>query len=279
MKIKIYYIIELVLAAIFIALGIVVLTNSEVFANAIQYVMIGFIVAKMASILVRALIFGLNRPFTIVSLCLNAAIIVLLFIFREANALSFVVSASCFVDLTLNILQSILLRKSENEMLRTSFFGIENVIYIIFILMLIFNKDSDLFATGVLFGTIILYKGVALLLENGFVRMLLNKTDFGQALRKVHGLDVLFGLLIIVMMASFIFPYIEPSITDNEDALWYCFTLITTIGTGDFVATTRLGRILSVIIGCYGIIIVSILTSAIVVYINSIRADKKETKK
>ena len=80
-------------------------------------------------------------------------------------------------------------------------------------------------------------------------------------------------------MASFIFPYLEPTVfTNPEDALWYCFTLITTIGTGDFVAVTRLGRILSVIIGCYGIIIVSILTSAIVVYINKVQSGNNKKK-
>jgi hypothetical protein len=278
MKVKVFYAIELFLAVCFIALGLVVITNSNFFADAIQYVMVGFIVAKMIVILAKAIVFEMNKVFTVVQLVLNLTIIVLLFVFKNVDALSFVVSASCFVDLTVNILQSIFLKKSENEMLRTSFFGMENIIYIIFIVVLIFNKDSDLLATGVLFGTVILYKGLALLLDNGFIRILLNKTDFGQALRKVHGLDIVSGLLTIVILASFIFPYIEDSIPNPEDALWYCFTLITTIGTGDFVAKTRMGRILSVIIATYGIIIVAILTSAFVVYVNKIQSHKKERK-
>ena len=80
-------------------------------------------------------------------------------------------------------------------------------------------------------------------------------------------------------MASCIFPYIEPTVfTNYEDALWYCFTLITTIGTGDFVAHTSLGRLLSVIIGCYGIIIVSVLTSSFVVYLGKVHKKGEKDK-
>lgn len=278
MKVKVLYGLELFLAVCFIALGLVVVTNSNYFSDAIQYVMVGFIAAKVILIVARNIVYKLNVPFAITAVVLNVAIIVLLFIFKNVDALSFVVGGSCFVDLFINILQSIFLKKSENEMLRSSFFGIENTIYIIFFVLLIFNKDSDLLATGVLFGTVILYKGLALFLDNGFIRILLNKTDFGQALSKIHGLDIFSGLLTIVILASFIFPYLEESIPDSEDALWYCFTLITTIGTGDFVAKTRMGRILSVIIATYGIIIVSILTSAFVVYVNKIQSHKKERK-
>ena len=54
----------------------------------------------------------------------------------------------------------------------------------------------------------------------------------------------------------------------------YCFALVTTIGFGDIVVTSVIARILSVIIAFYGIIIVSLLTSSIVVYISEI--NKKE---
>jgi hypothetical protein len=136
-------------------------------------------------------------------------------------------------------------------------------------------------ATGVLFGAIILYKGIAICLGNNFIRSLIDMTDFGKSVRAVHGLDIFFGLLIVVIMASCIFPYIEPTVfTNYEDALWYCFTLITTIGTGEFVAHTSLGRLLSVIIGCYGIIIVSVLTSSFVVYLGKThkKAEKDKVK-
>ena len=264
---KTYSALELFLSVCFMALGIVVMSRSDLFEGFVQYVMIGFIAAKIFIIVGKAFTYQLNKPFMFVQVALNLAIIVLLFVFEQVNALSFVASTSCFVDLGVNIIQSFVFKKSSNEFLRTSFFGIENTIYIIFTIIFIFNKDSDLLATGVLFGAIILYKGIAICLGNNYIRFLIDKTDF--------------GLLIIAIMSSCIFPYIEPEVfTNYEDALWYCFTLITTIGTGEFVAHTSLGRLLSVIIGCYGIIIVSVLTSSFVVYLGKThkKAEKDKVK-
>ena len=278
---KTYSTLELILSLAFIALGITVMSRSNLFEGYVQYVMIGFIVFKVVLLATRAITYKLNKPFMFVQVGLNLAIIVCLFVFKQANALSFVISTSCFVDLGTNLLQSFIFKKSNNEFLRTSFFGIENAIYLILTFLLIFNKDSDLLATGVLFGAIILYKGVAICLGNLYVRKLIDMTDFGRAVRNVHGLDVFFGLLIIALMASCVFPYLEPDVFGNyEDALWYCFTLITTIGTGEFVAHTTLGRILSVIIGCYGIVIVSVITSAFVVYLGKAqkKAERDKTK-
>ena len=57
--------------------------------------------------------------------------------------------------------------------------------------------------------------------------------------------------------------------------MWYCFTVITTIGFGDMVAASRLGRLLTVVLGVYGIVVVAILTSVIVNFYNEISAKEK----
>jgi len=56
----------------------------------------------------------------------------------------------------------------------------------------------------------------------------------------------------------------DPSFDHFEDALWYCFAVVTTIGFGDLTATTLVGRILSVILGMYGIVVVALITSIVV---------------
>jgi hypothetical protein len=99
---------------------------------------------------------------------------------------------------------------------------------------------------------------------------------FVDILIKTHTIDVLVCLLAIMIGFSFLFPLFEPTITDFWDALWYCFTVITTIGFGDFYATTVIGRILTVLLGIYGIIVVAILTSVIVNYYNVITKKDKE---
>ena len=64
-----------------------------------------------------------------------------------------------------------------------------------------------------------------------------------------------------------------------KNAMWYCFAIVTTIGFGDISATTDFGRILSVILGVYGIIVVALITSIIVNFYGEMkRATSSETK-
>jgi len=76
----------------------------------------------------------------------------------------------------------------------------------------------------------------------------------------------------------------EDSITNIGDGLWYCFAVVTTIGFGDITAVTPIGRILTVILGIYGIIVVAVITSIIVNFYNETAGKKdiqefKEIKK
>ena len=93
-------------------------------------------------------------------------------------------------------------------------------------------------------------------------------------------LEVLFGLLVMVVAFSFVFVSVEPNITDFPDALWYCFAVVTTIGFGDFVAVTPIGRVLTVFLGLYGLVVVAVITSILVNFYNETmgKADAKELK-
>ena len=95
-------------------------------------------------------------------------------------------------------------------------------------------------------------------------------------------LEVLFGLLVMIVCFSLVFAStIEPNITSFPEALWYCFAIVTTIGFGDFVAVTPVGRVLSVFLGLYGIVVVAVITSIVVNFYNetSGKHDNKEIKK
>ena len=91
-------------------------------------------------------------------------------------------------------------------------------------------------------------------------------------------LEVLFGLLTMIVCFSIILTSIEPNINSFPDALWYCFAVVTTIGFGDIVAVTPAGRILSVMLGLYGLIVVAVITSIIVNFYNATagKQDQKE---
>lgn len=95
---------------------------------------------------------------------------------------------------------------------------------------------------------------------------------------KTYALEILLGLITLIVAFALVIMNFEPNIPTFEDALWYCFAVVTTIGFGDFVAETLIGRLLSVFLGLYGIIIVAIITSIIVNFYNetSGKQDKKE---
>ena len=102
---------------------------------------------------------------------------------------------------------------------------------------------------------------------------------FFDILVQTHTFDVIVCLLSMMITFSFLFPLYEDTITSFWDAMWYCFTVITTIGFGDFAATSVVGRILTVLLGIYGIVVVAILTSVIVNYYGVIsKKEKKEDK-
>ena len=83
-------------------------------------------------------------------------------------------------------------------------------------------------------------------------------------IRETYASEILLGLLLLIFAFAYVFKFIEPGIPTFPDGLWYCFAIVTTIGFGDISAVTLVGRILSVILGIYGIIVVAMITSIIV---------------
>ena len=105
-----------------------------------------------------------------------------------------------------------------------------------------------------------------------------------KIIRKTFAAEILFGLVLLIVSFSIVFQAMEPALSSYEDALWYCFAIVTTIGFGDFTVITPMGRVLSVILGIYGIIVVALITSIIVNFYNEVknikeRADLKEDAK
>ena len=89
-----------------------------------------------------------------------------------------------------------------------------------------------------------------------------------KIVRKTYAAEILFGMLMLIVAFSIVLPQFDPGIPSFEDALWYCFAVVTTIGFGDFSAITLPGRAISVILGLYGIIVVALITSIIVNFYN-----------
>ena len=87
-----------------------------------------------------------------------------------------------------------------------------------------------------------------------------------EIVQQTYVAEIIFGLLLLIASFSFVLRYTDRAAFGGEytNALWYCFAVVTTIGFGDMTATSAIGRILTVIMGVYGIIVVALITSIIV---------------
>jgi len=111
-----------------------------------------------------------------------------------------------------------------------------------------------------------------------FSRIRLN--SLRKILKKTYAAEILYGMLLLIVAVVIVLPGMEPSIRDVGDGLWYSFSLVTTIGLGDIAAVTIPGRILSVILGLYGLVVVALVTSVIVNLYNETKspADPEDGK-
>ncbi|MBD8045417.1 ion transporter [Arthrobacter sp. Sa2BUA2] len=96
---------------------------------------------------------------------------------------------------------------------------------------------------------------------------------------RLTGADVVvYGFLIVYGCAALVLPRFEPGIPTLGDSLWYLFVSFTTIGFGDFVAVTFVGRLITVFVALYGILVVALATGVIVGFYNELlRARTKES--
>ena len=97
---------------------------------------------------------------------------------------------------------------------------------------------------------------------------------------RTYALEIMLGLLTLMIGFSLILMMYEPEIETFADGLWHSFATVTTIGFGDFKVVTAIGRILTAIMGLYGIVVVAVITSIIVNFYNETagKKDKDEFK-
>lgn len=134
------------------------------------------------------------------------------------------------------------------------------------------NIKSILFLIVYLFLFIALYQVIAFAFGRIKPKVIL------KIMKKTFAFEILFGLFLMVTSFGLIFYYIEPGIKDYGDGLWYCFSIVTTIGFGDRAAKTVPGRILTVILGIYGVVVVALITSIIVNFYNEVSSEESKKR-
>ena len=105
-----------------------------------------------------------------------------------------------------------------------------------------------------------------------------NSKILWRVLKRTRADKLVYCYLILLVIISFAIWIIEPNINSFVDSLWYCFSVLTTIGFGDIIAVTLVGRILSIILSVYSILIIAVIPGVITsFYVESIRIRSKES--
>ena len=77
---------------------------------------------------------------------------------------------------------------------------------------------------------------------------------------------IVFGFVGFMLLTALMIWACEPEIHTYREALWYCFTVVSTIGFGDVVVHTAISRGLSVALSLYAVVTLAIFTGVIVNY-------------
>ncbi len=94
---------------------------------------------------------------------------------------------------------------------------------------------------------------------------------------RLTGTDkIVSGFIVFLLMCTFLIMIVEPGITNYGDALWFTFASFTTLGYGDIVVTTFIGRIITMVLTLYGIVVVALIPGVLVSYFTEIKSMKED---
>ena len=98
-------------------------------------------------------------------------------------------------------------------------------------------------------------------------------------LKKTKADKIVLGFVAYFFISAFIVLLAEPDITRYGDALWYCYSVFSTVGFGDIVATTFVTKVMSVLLTIYTLFAVAVVTGVVVSFYNScVEHQFKESK-
>ena len=257
-----------VLMSIFLAVSLI--STSAVISPLVDY-FLAYILLAVSYLLQAITYYKVNRLLYIKYLCYAGVLALagVLLLILDMCFTSFVILFEAFllVILANRILAAITAAKIRNRILNilVSLFFLYYVISTLFI-------SPDNFEDFVLAHSLMISgKALGHIIAISFSQMRFKVLR--KILRKTFAAEILFGLALLIISFSFIFQALEPNIVTYFDALWYCFAVVTTIGFGDFTVLSPFSRVLSVVLGIYGIIVVALITSIIVNFYNEVKND------
>ena len=99
-----------------------------------------------------------------------------------------------------------------------------------------------------------------------------------QIIRETGADAILWSFLLLLLLSALLIWRVEDGMRTYEEAIWYCFTVASTIGFGDIVVHTPVSRIVSIVLSFYSVFVLAILTAVVVNYFNeTIELRKKDS--
>ena len=77
---------------------------------------------------------------------------------------------------------------------------------------------------------------------------------------------IILGHFASLLFVSFLIMKVEPGIESYGDAIWYIYTMGVTIGFGNLTTVTFIGRILSIFMSLYTLLVVGMIPAIVVSY-------------
>jgi len=99
-----------------------------------------------------------------------------------------------------------------------------------------------------------------------------------NVLRHTGAIKIFFVYLIVLCAAGFVLIFIEPQVHGLFEGIYFCFVASTTIGFGDIVPVTVLGRIIIIVVTIIGILTTAMVPGVVVAYYTEfLKARENET--
>ena len=99
-----------------------------------------------------------------------------------------------------------------------------------------------------------------------------------RILQRTGTLKMFASFLLFLAGSSAVLVLIEPKISTLGDGIWYLYIAATTIGFGDICVSTSIGRIITVLVSLYGILITAMVPGVVVnYYMEYLKIREKET--
>lgn len=100
-----------------------------------------------------------------------------------------------------------------------------------------------------------------------------------MVLKRTKTDKIIISFVIFYLIDAFLIMLIEPGIRTYGDALWYCYSVFSTVGFGDLTVTTTIGKLLSVCMTLLTLLIVALVTGVVVAfYVDVVSMQYKASK-